>query len=351
MKTDRVLLAIGAAGLAGATVGLVFAPRPALTAWAAAAVGWSEAPIGCLALLMLVQLIGGSWRPLMRRPAAAGAALLPFTAASFVPVLLGMASIYPWADPGAAAMLPAFKSVWLSPGFWLARTILYFAAFIGLQQAMLRAPPQARNGIAAAGGLILYALLGSWAGVDWLESIEPGFHSSEYGLIFMAGQWLGGIALVLAAALSRADGKAAPAASGVFITALLLWGYFHAMQYIVIWSGNLPAEAHWYLQRTESGWVWISWGLVTLQFAGPFIALLSPAVRSSRRAMLVIAGVTLAMRLVEAAWMMLPPVALPFLPTLLLLVASWAAIGGFGAALFLRHVRSVSPAPHREVPA
>ena len=283
---------------------------------------------------MMAQLVGGSWRPLFRDAFAGGASLLPLTALSFVPVLIGACWVYPWADPRVAAALPAFKGVWLSLPFWIVRTILYFAVFIGLWQGLIRAPERMRNGI-AAGGLIVWALLASFAGVDWLESIEPSFHSSEYGLIFLAGTWIGGIALALAVVLPGRD-KGPFAAAGVFVTALLFWAYVHAMQYIVIWSGDIPAEARWYLRRTESGWAFVTWTLVGLQFVAPFLALLSPAARASRGAMLAIAGVTLAMRLVEAAWMLLPPTGLPALPTALMLVASWVAIGGFGAALLLR---------------
>jgi hypothetical protein len=49
------------------------------------------------------------------------------------------------------------------------------------------------------------------------------------------------------------------------------------------------------------------------------------------------------MRLAEAAWMLLPPTGLPALPTALVLVASWAAIGGFGAAWLLRSLRQSRP--------
>jgi hypothetical protein len=336
VTAERNAAVVGFAGLAGIVAGLAIAPRIALTAWTAAAIGWAEAPLGCLALLMMVQLVGGSWRPLFRDAFAAGAALLPLTALSFVPVVVGAPWVYPWAEPHVAASLPAFKGAWLSPGFWMARTILYFAIFIGLEQAMRRAPAEARSGV-AAGGLILFALLGSFAGVDWLESIEPGFHSSEYGLIFLAGTWIGGIALALLIAL-RERRQAPFAAAGVYVTALLFWAYVHAMQYIVIWSGDIPAEAHWYLRRTDAGWAFATWAIVVLQFVLPFLALLSPAVRRSGAAMLAIAAVTLGMRPVEAAWMLLPPTGLPALPTALLLLASWAAIGGFALALLARRL-------------
>ena len=79
-----------------------------------------------------------------------------------------------------------------------------------------------------------------------------------------------------------------------------------------------------------------TWGLVALQFVLPFLALLSPKVRTSAAAMRGIALLTLAMQLLEAAWFVLPPAGLPLFPTALLLVAAWAAIGGLGAAFLLR---------------
>jgi len=37
----------------------------------------------------------------------------------------------------------------------------------------------------ASAGLITYALLVSFAGIDWIESLEPEFHSSIYGLLYL----------------------------------------------------------------------------------------------------------------------------------------------------------------------
>jgi len=330
----RAAFLVGLVGLAGAMAGLLLAPRAALIAWLAAILGWSAVPIGCLGLLMMVLLIPGRWRPLLAPPLAAGAALLPLAALLFVPVLAGLWQIYPWTDPDVAVGFPAFKSLWLSPAFFILRAILYFAVLIGLQRALLAARGEARSAVAAA-GVIAYGLIGSLLGVDWAESIQPAFHSSIYGLLFLTSQWLAGGSFALLLAL-RGKEEAPPLLAGVFVTGLLMWGYMQAMQYIVIWSGDIPREAIWYVQRSETPWVFATWGLVALQFVLPFLALLSPAVRTSAAAMRGIALLTLAMQLLEAAWFVLPPTGLPFFPTALLLLAAWCAIGGLGAAFLLR---------------
>ena len=44
---------------------------------------------------------------------------------------------------------------------------------------------------AASAGLIVWALISSWAGIDWLELVEPHFHSSIYGLLMIGFQSAG----------------------------------------------------------------------------------------------------------------------------------------------------------------
>ncbi|HEX5182176.1 MAG TPA: hypothetical protein VFW19_03380 [Allosphingosinicella sp.] len=333
MRAERIAFAIGLAGCVGALIGLLLVPHIALTVWLAAFLGWSEIVIGCLAMAMMVASVPGAWRPLLAPPLAAGASLLPLLAFFFLPVLIGFRLIYPWAAPHPD--LPAFKALWLSPTFWILRAILIFVVLIGLQRALAGARERSRAAIAAL-GLILYALIGSMLGIDWAESIEPQFHSSIYGLIFLSGQWLGALAFALALALPGRSEKPPFAASGPLITALLFWGYIQAMQYIVIWSGDIPAEAHWYLERDAGIWSAVTWAIVFGQGVLPFLALCSSRVRESNRALTIIAIVTLAMRLVETAWLVLPPAHLPALPAALLLAASWAGMGGLGSASLLR---------------
>ena len=40
----------------------------------------------------------------------------------------------------------------------------------------------------------------------------------------------------------------------LLLSTLLLWAYLHAMQYIIIWAGNIPDEVIWYLRRATGGW-------------------------------------------------------------------------------------------------
>jgi hypothetical protein len=336
MNRDRALI-VGAVGLLGCAAGLLLAPREALVAWLVAWLAWGSIPIGSLAVLMLVALIPGRWRELYVRPLTIGATLMPLVAIAMIPLLIGVAAIYPWTDSSLAGAFTGFKGAWLSTTFFVIRTIVYLVVLSLFAWGMLAARPEMRTAIAAV-GVILYALIGSLIGIDFAESTEPEFHSSIYGLLALTNQWLAGISFAILLGLWSEHGKAPRAAAGVLVTAILMWGYMHAMQYIVIWAGDIPKEAHWYLERGRYGWGALAWILYGLQGLFAFGALLSPSVRNSTRAMIGLAALTLLMRLVENAWLVLPGIAgLTWAVAPLILAASLAMLGfGWVGAIALQ---------------
>jgi hypothetical protein len=332
---DRALL-IGVAGLIGCAAGVLLAPRDALIAWLVAWLGWGSIPIGSLAVLMLVALIPGSWRALYVRPLTIGTTLMPLVAIGMIPLLVGIALIYPWTDL-SLGRFTGFKGAWLSTTFFVVRTIIYLLVLSLFAWGMLAARPELRARIAAV-GVILYALIGSLIGIDFAESTEPQFHSSIYGLLALTNQWLAGISFAILVGLWSEHGKAPRAAAGVLVTAILMWAYMHAMQYIVIWAGDIPKEAHWYLERGRHGWWAVAWALYGVQGLFAFGALLSPSVRNSRHAMMGLAALTLLMRLIENAWLVLPGIpGLTWAVVPLILTASVAMLGfGWVATAALR---------------
>jgi hypothetical protein len=327
--TRRSALVIGIIGLIGCAIVLAFEPRDALVAWLVCWLGWGSIPIGALALLMLVALIPGSWRQLYVRPLVLGTTLMPVVGLAMIPLLVGVGLIYPWTATSATSGYAAFKAAWLSTGFFVVRTIAYLIVLSLIAWALLAASPRLRGPIAAV-GVILYALIGSLIGIDFAETTQPDFHSSIYGLLALTNQWLAGISFAILLGLWSTEGKAPLAASGVLVTAILMWGYMHAMQYIVIWAGDIPAEARWYIERGRHGWWALAWLLYGLQGLVSFVALLSPSVRGSRRRMMGLAALTLAMRLVEQAWLVLPGLPRIGWPVAPLILAASLAMLGFG---------------------
>jgi hypothetical protein len=216
--------------------------------------------------------------------------------------------------------LTGFKASYLTPAFFALRAVIYFMVWTALAIVATRAyrPGHDTRPVAAV-ALIVWTLTASWAGVDWFESIEPHFHSSIYGLLIVSFHLAAGFAFGLGMLLGVKRGRTMSnnAYAGVMLSVLLLWAYLHAMQYIIIWAGNIPEEVVWYQARIASGWGFAFAALFVLQFVIPFFLLLSARLRADSRFLLWLAALTLLCRYLEAALLILPPLHLPPLVTIL----------------------------------
>lgn len=348
MRHARITaLAISALVLAA---GFVIDRRSALVAYLVAWIGISAAPIGALGVLMMTYLVRRAWTKGLHAVLVAATAVLPVAALLFVPVLIGMKEFYPAAsDPSS---LPAFKAIYLAPWFFASRSVAYLAIFwlltIWQQSAWGKPAHMIRS---ASAGLIVYALLVSFAGVDWMESLEPEFHSSIYGLLYLSFVLLAGTAFgVGMGLLSARQIGGTKGYSALLLATILLWAYLHAMQYIVIWAGNVPDEVTWYLKRTSHGWQFALAILALGQFVFPFFALLSARVRSDRTWLAALCSLTLVMRCLEAALLILPavmhtrPLAVAILLAAALIFIGVSLWWAFEAA-DRRNLRSVGVAP------
>jgi hypothetical protein len=288
--------------------GLVIDARSTLAAWLVAWIAIGAIPLGALCVLMTSYLVRRAWTEALHTILVSATSVLPVLAVLFLPVLIGMKELYPAVFLGHA--LPAFKAVYLAPWFFVLRTVIYFVVFCLLalwqQVAWGNSDRMTRS---ASAGLIIYALLLSLAGVDWIESLEPRFHSSIYGLYYLCFALLNGTAFaILMGLVSGRQIGATRGYSALLLSVILLWTYVHAMQYIVIWSGNIPDEAVWYIARSSNGWQIVLAVVAVGQFLFPFLALLNSRVRSSRSWLLALCGLTLVIRCWEASILILPAV-------------------------------------------
>jgi hypothetical protein len=276
---------------------------------------------------MVHQLTGGAWGVLIRRPIGAATRVLPIMTALFVPILLGMSSLYPWTDATLVAHDHALqhKRPYLNTPFFLARAAVYFLVWnaltyllnaLSLEQDRNPDPRQARRmQKLSAVGLLAYGLTITFASFDWLMSLEPHWFSTIYGVLIMGGQGLSALAFIIIVLVWLArrpplDRIAMPThfhdLGNLMLAFVMLWAYFAFSQYLIIWSGNLPLEITWYQHRLQTGWRVVGMALVVFHFAIPFILLLSRAVkRTPDRLVLAAAGI-LVMRLVDLFWLIAP---------------------------------------------
>ena len=283
--------------------------------------------LGSLALGMVHQLSGGAWGVVIRRPIGAAARVLPVMTALFLPIALGMSRLYPWtnADLVAHDEVLRHKQLYLNTPFFLTRAALYFLVWNvlsyflnawSLEQDRNPDPRIARRmQKLSAGGLLAYGLTITFAAFDWLMSLEPHWFSTIYGVLILGGQGLSALAFLIVALvwLSRRPplDRIVVAAhfhdlGNLMLAFVMLWAYFSFSQYLIIWSGNLPAEITWYTHRLQTGWRWVGTLLVLFHFAVPFVLLLSRAVKRDPRMLVKVAIAVLIVRLLDLFWLIAP---------------------------------------------
>jgi hypothetical protein len=257
----QLSLLVALVGLALAVAGAFLDRTQFWHSYLLAYVFWLEIALGCLGWLMLHHLVGGRWGHAIRPLLMTGAATLPLMLLLFLPLLLGLASLYPWTAAHAPGTAVEAKTIYLNVPFFLGRAALYFAVWLGLARLLNR---WSRAGVddpdrakrlrrLSAGGMILYMLTATFAGYDWLMSLEPEWFSSIYGLLWIAGQGLAALAVaIIGLRYMTWEAAPRPAEAGVYndlgnfmLALVMIWAYFAFSQFLIIWSANLPEEAIW----------------------------------------------------------------------------------------------------------
>jgi hypothetical protein len=324
---QRRLFIAGAAGGAVSLVGLVLDVRQFLQSYLMAYMLCLGVTLGCLALGMIHQLSGGAWGVVIRRPIGAAARVLPVMALLFLPIALGMTRLYVWTNADLVARDEALrhKHLYLNIPFFLIRAAIYFLVWNGisyllntwsLEQDRTADPRLARRmQILSGGGLVAYGVTITFASFDWMMSLEPHWFSTIYGVLIMGGQGLSALAflIIVLVWLSRRpplDRIVVPAhfhdLGNLMLAFVMLWAYFSFSQYLIIWSGNLPAEIAWYLHRLQTGWRAVGLILILFHFAAPFVVLLSRQVKRQPELLVKVAVGILIVRLVDLFWLIAP---------------------------------------------
>lgn len=312
-------LGIGVAAAIACAVGAVLQPREFLAAWLAAYVFWLSIPLGALALLLIHDLTGGRWRLTIGPALAAATASMPFFVLAFIPILLRLPLVFPWARPEEAALLP--NTFYLNEPFFIGRFALYcivwnLFAFLSLRFSPLDADGArgAMNWISAV-GLILLGFSVTFASFDWIMSLEPHWSSTMFGMLTGSSQFIVALAFAILAALQMRTvslpgegplGDRFHDLGSILLAVILFWAYTEFMQLLIIWEENLREEIGWYLKRMFGAWGDVMLIIALCQFVIPFLALIWSPVKRSRPALAAICGLLLATGLVHIWWLILP---------------------------------------------
>jgi hypothetical protein len=320
-------LIVGVVFMVLLVIGAFFGGAQFFHAYLVGFIFWIGITLGSLALLMLQHLTGGAWGLVIRRVLEASTRTLPLMLILFIPIIFGLKQIYPWTNSAFMNETQALrqKAHYLNPSFFLMRAAIYFALWSLLALALnWLSLEQDRSGqgrirkrlqMISGPGLALLIFSITFASIDWVMSLEPDWSSTIFGFIFVAAWSLSALAFTIAvmswlARRSPMDRVAQPRHfndwGNLLLTLVMLWTYFAFSQYLIIWSGNLPEETIWYVARNHGGWGVIAVAIVVLQFAFPFLALLSRASKRSAEKLAILAVLILVMRVIDVIWLIEP---------------------------------------------
>jgi hypothetical protein len=274
--------------------------------------------VGGLALLMVQYVTGGKWGLLLRRPLEAMSRTLPLVLAYWLVIAFSLKRLYLWAwidDPAAAFKAGIinevqkhaieFKRPMLNPEmFWMVSLFCFAVWFfytwklnaLGLRrdsEPLETTPTWVKRLENISGpGIVIYALTMSAAVIYWVMSLDPTWYSSVYGLLFLVGQGYQVLAFSIIVVIALSHGEPYKTILrqteqhdlGKFTFAFVMLNIYLAFsQFLIIWSGNLPEEIPWYLDRFMGGWGVI----ITLDFIFhwliPFTLLLSRDLKRNKK--------------------------------------------------------------------
>ena len=289
--------------------------------------GWA---VGGLALLMVQYVTGGKWGLLLRRPLEAMSRTLPVVFVYWLGIVLAVLfkKLYLWAQvdgsnpADVAAKLKSgfineaqahcieFKYPMLNPEMFMLVGAFCFAVWsyymwslnrLGLERdkdSPANTPYWIKKMENISGpGILVYSLTMTACVIYWVMSLDPTWYSSVYGLLFLVGQGYSVLALsiIVSISLSRAEPfktilrQTEQHDLGKFAFAFVMLNIYLAFsQFLIIWSGNLPEEIPWYLDRIRGHWGVI----ITLDFLFhwliPFTLLLSRDIKRNKKRLVLV---------------------------------------------------------------
>jgi hypothetical protein len=326
-RVQRVSLLLGIAGLIASYIGAYFHRQDFFISYLFSYLFYLGISLGGVVIVMVHHLTGGTWGILVRRPLEAAAQALPLMTVLFIPLIFGLSDLYVWMHPDAVASDPLLqeKNGYLNLSFFIIRVVIYFSIWLSVaywlykwsleQDHNLESNVSIRLQRLSAAGIILYGFSITLAATYWVMSLIPQWYSTAFGLLFWVGQMLSALAfaILMAAAFYKNYSLSKVIISDYFhdlgnllLMLIMLWAYLAFMQYLIIWSENLPHEISWYLPRAQGNWKELTILLLIFHFAVPFIMLLFRYAKRTIGILVSIATIVLLAHLAHSFWLVVP---------------------------------------------
>ena len=295
--------ALIAIGIAAFIMGFINDPTRAWANFLVNNVYFVSLSAGAVLFLSLQRVTQSGWSAgFIRVPEAMGM-YLPVAAVLFVVMIFGIQSLYHWSHVDAVAHDPILqhKQPYLNVPFWIGRMVVFFILWILLAFQLRKYSLQEDK----MGGLqpfrkaehtskifiFVIAITFSFAGFDWVMSIDPHWYSALFALknfvsaLYHAAAIIAFIVLLLNQFgyfkfLSKSHLH--DFSSYIFMLCII-WGYFWFAEFMLIWYANIPEETVYFVTRMQTEeWRVFFFANIIINWLIPFTIMMPAAARRSK---------------------------------------------------------------------
>lgn len=283
--------------------------------------------IGALFFVCIQHLTKAGWSVGPRRVMEWLSQGLIASAVLFIPILWMAKDIWHhWMGEHALHDPLLQKKTWyLSQNFFLGRAVVFLVAWALLAYWFYKLSRQQdvsgdrklseRLQAAAPGSIVVLALTITFAGFDWIMSLDPHWYSTMFGVYIFAGGLVGShAALALIMVRLHRDNLGGGLLNvehmhdvGKYLLAwVIFWAYIAFSQFMLIYYANIPEETVFFRHRWDHGWSTVSLVLFVFHFVTPFLLLLSRKAKRTPKMMGLSAVLLLVLHWVDMYWLVMP---------------------------------------------
>jgi hypothetical protein len=343
----------------------VASPGLAAHAWLFGFMYFFSVLVGCFFWNCLHHATDTEWGVVVRRQIENLSGLLKYIGIFFIPIasviLFGSHLMYEWynANPEVDSLMAntSTKNKYLNAPFFWVRVFLFFGLLAWLSTVLRqRSMAQDKDGAArhtlvmrkfSVAGIPTLAICLTFAGIDWLQTLNHHWYSTMWGVYLFAGAAGASMGLlILTCKWLQTLGYLKPVNEqhyhlmGKFLLAFtVFWAYIGFSQYMLITYANIEEETIYFRLRNTGGWNLLSVFLVFGRFFFMFVPLLFQGLKKSQGIIFCSAWILL-MHALDIFIIVMPE----YYPGgfnlwgLIAAIFPWLGIAGCLGLLFLKHL-------------
>lgn len=368
---SRTIITLGVVGIIASLVGVVVNYEQFLHSYLTSFTFFISIALASLFLVMIHHITRSSWGTTLRRIPETFSSYLWVFAILFIPIVLGMTTLYDWtgdlADRNVFYQeLAEYKSPYLNIGFFILRNIIYFAiwAFLGykLYKNSIAMDENGDWGLEStfrkisAPGIFFFSFTLAFASFDWIMSLRFDWFSTMFGVYYfaMSFQMIFAV-LILMVLFLRGKGLLLNTITKAHIKDLGAWlfaftvfyAYIAFGQFFLIYYANIPEATLFYYYRLEGNWQYLFYAVIFGRFVIPFLVLLSKPAKANYTVLRVMSVLIIASHVIELYWLIMPSLHATF-SFHWLDVATFIGLAGIFFGLFFFYFKQHSMVPKND---